>query len=204
MIRKIVMLSLLAAVVGSSGVAHAEYRRYYYPAYPFANPYTRTHFYLGASGVGAIVLDQTGPNAFLHHGGGFSLFLGVRFARFFALEAAWQPTFHNNEYDIFGRPVGTIGLEAITGDFKFYPARGPVQPYFSIGVGGYLLGDNFSVFAEGPGYQIGGGVDFWVSPWFSIGLKVQYRGIELIDYDPRNDNTYLSLLTFGVDLTGHF
>jgi hypothetical protein len=204
MIRKIVMLSLLAAAIGSAGTAHAEYRRYYYYQYPWDNPYTRTHFYLGGSGVGVVVLDQTGPNAILNHGGGFSLFLGVRFARFFALEAGWQPTFHNTEFNQFGQPVSTIGLQSITGDFKFYPARGPVQPYFSIGAGAYLLGDNFSVFAEGPGYQIGGGVDFFVSPWFSVGLRIQYRGVELFDYDPRNDNTYLSMLNLGVDLTGHF
>lgn len=203
MIRRLLALALFATVCASAGTAHAEYRRYYY-YYRYPDPWIRTHFYLGASGVGAFVVNQSGPRSFLDQGGGFNLFLGVRFARFFAIEATWQPTFHNNEVDIFGRPVGTISLEAITGDLKFYPARGRVQPYLMAGVGAYLLGDNFSVFAEGPGYQLGGGIDFWLSPWFSLGLKVQYRGIELFDYDRFNDNTYLSMITAALDFTGHF
>jgi hypothetical protein len=205
MIRKLLALSLFAAVCATAAPAHAEYRGYYYyTQYPWQNPWTRSHFYLGASPVGMFVLGETGPRSFLDNGGGFSLFLGARFARFFALEAAWEPTFHNNEVDIFGRPVGTLGLEALTGNLKIYPARGRVQPYFMAGGGAYLLGDNLTAFAEGPGYQIGGGVDFWLSPWASLGLKVQYRGVELFDYDRFNDNTYLSLLSAAADVTGHF
>jgi hypothetical protein len=168
------------------------------------NPYARRHVYLGAEAVGVAVLDETGPRAFLDHGGGVRLFVGGRLSRVFALEFAWEPTFHNNEVDIFGRRIGTIGLEALTVDAKFYPLHHRVQPYIDVGVGAYLLGDNFSVFAAGPGYQIGGGVDFWLTPHFSLGLKTLYRGVGLIDYDAYRDNTYLSLLSFGADFTGRF
>lgn len=60
------------------------------------------------------------------------------------------------------------------------------------------------MFAEGPGYQVGGGIDFWIGPHFSIGLKIQYRGVALIDYDAYQDNTYLSLLTGAINFTGRF
>src|SRR5438105_4552953 len=156
------------------------------------NPYARRHFYLGAEGVGMAVLHETGPRGFLESGGGFNLFIGGRVHRSLAIEFGWQPTFHNNETNIFGRRVGTIGLEALTLDLKVFPIHGPIQPYFTAGAGGYLLGDNLSVFAAGPGYQIGGGIDFWMAPWASFGLKGQYRGVGLVDYDIYRDNTYLS------------
>jgi Outer membrane protein beta-barrel domain len=198
--KRTVFALVIAAFCLAAAPAHAEW---VWVNRPY-NPYARRHFYLGAQPAGVVVLHETGPRAFLDHGGGVRLFLGGRLSRIFALEFAWEPTFHNNEVDIFGRPIGTIGLEALTVDAKFYPLHRRVQPYISVGAGAYLLGDNLSVFAAGPGYQVGGGVDFWLSPHFSLGLKTQYRGVGLVDYDVYRDNTYLSLLTFGVDFTGRF
>ncbi len=198
--RKIILAVVaFVGLVGASRPAHADWvwRPYY-------NPYARPHFYMGAEGQGIVVLGATGPNAFLDHGGGFDLFLGGRFNRVFALEFGWQATFHNPEVNDFGERVGRVGLQALTVDGKFYPVHGPVQPYFSIGGGLYMLGDNFSVFAEGPGFQIGGGIDFWFSRWASIGVRAQYRGVDMVDYDVSHDDTYLSLLSFGVDFTGRF
>jgi hypothetical protein len=168
------------------------------------NPYARPHFYLGAEGQGVVVLGATGPRSFLDHGGGFDLFLGGRLNRWAALEFGWQATFHNPEYDVWGTRVGHVGLQALTLDVKVYPVHGRVQPYFSGGGGLYLMGDNFDVFAEGPGFQLGGGIDFWLSRWASLGLRAQYRGVDMIDYDRAQNDTYLSLLTFGLDFTGRF
>mgnify|MGYP000514698190 CR=1 FL=1 len=36
------------------------------------------------------------------------------------------------------------------------------------------------------------------------GYQGQYRGVELFDYDTRSDNTYLNLISFQGDITGHF
>jgi hypothetical protein len=189
----------LACVVGGSRSARADWvwvQR--------ENPYARTHFYLGVAGQGVAVLGETGPRSFLSSGGGFDLFLGLRANRWVALEAGWQPTFHNAEVDELGRTVGHIGLQALTLDVKIYPVHGRVQPYFSVGGGAYLMGDNFDLFAEGPGFQIGGGVDFWLSRWGSLGLRVQYRGVDMIDYDPQNDDTFISMISAGVDFTARF
>jgi hypothetical protein len=197
--KLLVVLIAFAALAGGARPARAEWVWVHR-----SNPYARTHFYLGIAGQGVAVLDQTGPRAFLAPGGGFDLFLGVRANRWVGVEFGWQPTFHNVEQDELGRPIGHIGLQALTVDVKFYPVHGPVQPYFSAGGGAYLLGDNFSVFAAGPGFQLGGGIDFWLSHWASLGLRVQYRGVDMIDYDPANDDTFISMLVGGIDFTGRF
>jgi len=137
-------------------------------------------------------------------GGGFDLYLGGRVNSWLALELGWQPTFHNPEYDAFGRRVGRIEIQAVTFDLKFFPTRGRVQPYFVVGGGGYLLGDNFDVFAAGPGFQAGAGLDIWLMRHLSLGLRAQYRGVALVDYDPANDDTYISMLSAGADITVRF
>lgn len=198
--RKIILA--IVAFVGVGAAARPAHAEWVWISH--RNPYARPHFYLGAEGEGVVVLGATGPNAFLDHGGGFNLFLGGRINRWAALEFGWQATFHNPEFDELGRPLGHVGLQALTLDGKFYPVHGRVQPYVSGGAGLYLLGDVFDVFAEGPGFQVGGGIDFWLSRAVSLGLRAQYRGVDMLDYDTRQDDTYLSLLTFGVDLTGRF
>ncbi|HZS39725.1 MAG TPA: outer membrane beta-barrel protein [Polyangia bacterium] len=196
----IVVLGAFAALSLAPRPARAEFV-YVRPA---PNPFARPHFYMGAEVVGVAVVGETGPRSFLDHGGGFNLFVGGRINRVFALELGWQPTFHNNQTDIFGERVSTVGLDALTVDGKFYPLYGPIQPYLTVGAGLYLLGDNFSVLAEGPGYQIGAGIDFWITRHVSLGLKAQYRGVALVDYDVFRDNTYLSLITGSGNLTVRF
>jgi outer membrane protein with beta-barrel domain len=198
---RIFCLSLLAVLLFASLPARADWEWVWVPR---PNPYDRKHFYMGGGGVGVAVLGQTGPHGFLDPGGGFDLFAGVRVHRSVALEFAWQPTFHNNETDIFGRPIDMVGLEALTADVKVYPLHRRVQPYFIGGGGAYLLGDSLHVFATGPGFQVGGGLDVWLNRYITLGGKVQYRGVELLDYDRYGDNTYLSLLTVGGDVAGHF
>lgn len=197
----LIALIAFGCLVGSANPAHADWvwvNRHHH------NPYGRPHFYLGIEGVGVGVLDESGPRSFLSSGGGFDLFIGVRTGRWFALELGWQPTFHNPEYDDYGRVVDRIGLQSITLDGKFFFLHGPIQPYVLGGLGAYLMGDSFDVFAEGVGFQAGGGVDFWIGPFFSIGLKVEYRGVQLYDVDASNDDTFLSILQGSVAFTGHF
>jgi hypothetical protein len=111
--------------------------------------------------------------------------------------------------------VTLIGLDAITVDLKVFILRGAnivnagraaeLQPYVTVGGGAYLLGDRFTEIAAGPGWEIGGGVDLWIGPYFSFGLKAQYRGVGLIGYDPQQRlNTYISLFTGSGNGTVHF
>jgi opacity protein-like surface antigen len=198
-------LFVVAALAG--GTAHAQEGYYAPPNYYLVQPpqpFARSHFYLGVAPQAMVVLDQTGPRSFLDTGGGFDLYLGGRLNRWVGLELGWQPTFHNREVDAFGRPVGRIALQAVTLDMKIYFARGRVQPYFVGGAGAYLLGDNFDVFAAGPGFQVGGGLDIWLTRHLSLGVRAQYRGVDLVDYDPANDDTFISMLSAGVDLTVRF
>jgi len=204
------VLGLLVAVVTVAGSGAAQAQSQYPSQYqePWVwqrpRPFARPHFYLGVAPQAMVVLDQTGPRSFLSTGGGFDLYLGGRGNIRLAMELGWQPTFHNPEYDAFGRRVGRIEIQAVTFDLKFFPTRGRVQPYFVVGGGGYLLGDNFDVFAAGPGFQAGAGLDIWLMRHLSLGLRAQYRGVALVDYDPANDDTYISMLSAGADITVRF
>ncbi len=199
--KAIVALFAFVSLAGAARPARADW---VYVSDRYYNPYARPHFYMGVEGQGIVVLGATGSNAFLDHGGGFDLYVGGRLNRWLALEAGWQATFHNPEVDDLGRQVDRVGLQALTLDAKFYPVHGPVQPYFSGGAGLYLLGDSFSVFSEGAGFQVGGGVDFWLTRHLSLGLRAQYRGVDMVDYNSQGNDTYLSLLSFGADITGRF
>ncbi len=205
--KRSLLLAALAfsTVIGAAAPAHAGW--VWVPPHRTWNPYARSHFYMGLEGVGAIIVDQTGPNAFLDHGGGLGFFLGGRLSRHFALEFAWQGTFHGQpRHDLLNvfYPDQRFFLSAFTVDGKFYLADHQVQPYIDLGAGGYLLGDRASLFAEGPGFQVGGGVDVWLGYHASIGGKLLYRGIALIDYDPNRDDTFISMFTFAVDFTFRF
>jgi hypothetical protein len=35
-------------------------------------------------------------------------------------------------------------------------------------------------------------------------MRVEYRGVGLVDYDDRGEDVYLSMLGFGLNLTGRF
>jgi hypothetical protein len=168
--------------------------------------YSRRHFYLGAEGLGSVVVNETGPHSFFSSGGGINLFLGGRIHRHLALEFGWSPTFHGQPGSGFGETTTDgLALSAITADLKILPLRGWVQPYVAFGPAGYVLHDwAFHYLGGGGGFQVGGGVDFYVYRHLSFGLKSQYRGAELVDYDPAHDRTFLSMLTFAGNITGHF
>ena len=68
------------------------------------------------------------------------------------------------------------------------PTRGPIEPYFQAGIGFAYTGVSYdagcgvcdgydSVFAKGPAFNIGGGLDFWMGPFFSLGGRLLYRGL---------------------------
>jgi hypothetical protein len=199
--RTLMGLGALFLIVLAAAPAHADEVLVVRPP-----NYARRHFYLGAEGVASVFLNQTEPHSFVGDGAGFNLFLGGRVTRHLALEFGWQPTFHGAPGDGLDRPAQDgIGLSALTFDVKLYPLTSWVQPYFTVGPGVYVLTDYMlRPIAGGGGYQIGGGIDFYVLPVLSLGLKAQYRGVTLLDYDPQGDTTYLSMLTIAANVTGRF
>jgi opacity protein-like surface antigen len=202
-LRSLLALSTFAVVALAASPARADWvwvNRY-------QNPYVRPHFYLGAEGVGVFTFHQTDHQFLTAGGGGFNVFIGGRLNRWAGIELGWQPTFHNQLYSqSTDQPNGRyLALQALTLDLKVYLARGPVQPYVMGGAGLYMLSDNFNVLTLGPGWQVGGGLDFWLGTHVTLGLRVQYRGVDVQDgFDTAAPRTYLSMLTGGLDLTGHF
>lgn len=200
------LVALAACLLVTTSVARAD--EYVYRS---RDVYSRQHFLLGAEAVGSVMLNQLGGGPrFLSHGGGPNLFLGGRVARHVGLEFGWQPGFHDS-YN--GDPAITLGrdvrdglaLTALTFDVKIFPVGGVIQPYFAVGPSLNFLTDwELRYLAAGPGWQIGGGVDFWVLPVLSIGFKSQYRGFGLRNYDSQGRDGYFSMVTFAANLTGHF
>jgi hypothetical protein len=168
--------------------------------------YSRRNFYLGAEAVGSLILNESGPHSFYSHGGGFSAFLGGRVHRNVALEFGWTQTFHGLPGTDFGETVSNgIVLSAITTDVKLFPLYGRVQPFFVIGPAAFIEHDwAFHYFGSGPGFSAGGGIDFYPFKGLALGLKAEYRGAQLYNYDAFRDQTWLSMLDFAGSLTSHF
>lgn len=162
----------------------------------------RVHGYVGAQLTGIGILAQSRDNAgYLGPGGGGGgLFGGVRLGPFFALELNWNFTYHNvldDYYDYWGgnQYWSAFHLQTIELNGKIHiPTRGAIEPYIQLGVGFAFLGvswdDRYTdywgttygqsgdyVFASGVAFNVGGGLDVWLSPFVSLGGRVLYKGI---------------------------
>jgi hypothetical protein len=192
-------LGIATVVLGTAAAARAD--SVYLQKQEDQN--AREHFYLGAGMTGVRVLAAPDSRAAIQDGVGATITLGARLHRTFALELGWTPTFHGDS-DAFQQRVGKVALQAVTLDAKLYPWHTSVQPYLDIGAGAYILGDALGPFAAGPGYQLGGGIDFWLSPWFSLGVKAVYRGTLLLNYDTFGQNYYLGAVAGTAEFAGRF
>ena len=106
--------------------------------------------------------------------------------------------------------VITALLTGLQGFFLTDRSR-QVQPYLQVGVGAYILGrDSWDYDTlTGVGFQLGGGVDIYLSPHVSIGGKLLYLGAHLDNSDVAwpsfpTESTWLSTLAYGGDLKFHF
>lgn len=153
----------------------------------------RVHAYVGGQLQGFIVMAQvndysnTGIEGYLSHGGGGGLFGGIRLGPFFSLELNWGITYHDDDFT--AGTLDSLYMMTFTLDGKIHiPTRGPLEPFFQAGIGFAYLGVSYganclncdtadSVFAKGPAFNVGGGVDFWLSPFFSLGGRLLYRGL---------------------------
>jgi opacity protein-like surface antigen len=165
----------------------------------------RIHFYAGAQATGiGIIAEKTDYQAggYLGRGGGGGgLFAGVRLGPFFALEANWNITYHKvaedwttgctYDYCYGARYWSAFHLQTVDLNGKIHiPTRGPIEPYVQLGIGYAFLGISWEddwnayytehgdyIFASGFGFNIGGGLDFWLSPFVSLGGRLLYKGV---------------------------
>jgi hypothetical protein len=209
-----VLLSALAVttIVALPPAAHADvvyvpghYQAYGPPTQVVARP---AWWYAGVGLVGTSILDQSGGPEALHSGGGLSAWLGVNLSRAFSIELGWLGSFHNPvTYSTgYGRDTSFLVLEGVTADAKLHLTRGPIDPYLQGGVGVYFLGDSAVGYADsvGPGYQVGGGIDFRTGRFVTLGLRALYRGIEMGPRDGGPADTFLHAATFEGSVSFHF
>lgn len=187
----------------------------------------RLHGYIGGQLSGFIVAAQVTEydHGYLGHGGGGGLYGGVRLGPFVSLEANWNITFHDESWRTV-TPGGTviedtyldsIYLMTLTADAKIHiPTRGPVEPFFQGGIGFAFIGatyaqgyDGDSIFAKGPAFNLGGGLDIWLGPWLSVGGRLLYRGLYFTQDDLTgaaisSESNFVNGVTIDAFLTFHF
>jgi len=213
------VLTLAALAVTSLALAAlapaAQADVIYVPAYaPYPQPVaTRVvvrpdWWYAGVGVVGTSILDQSGGPELLHSGGGLTAWLGVNLSRTFSLELGWLGSFHNpaEVATWHGTETSYLVLEGVTADAKIHLARGPIDPYLQAGVGVYFLGDSSVGFADsvGPGYQLGGGIDFWAGRFVTLGVRALYRGIAMGPPEGGPADTFIHAATFEGSVAFHF
>jgi hypothetical protein len=213
--------SLLIAVFGLALLAPgAAWAQYGYPA-PYQSygaptiggpPLDRSGLYLGFGVFGDEVINQANSAVdFLTAGGGCNLMLGFRLNPMFALELGLGQGFHNNVTDAWGDTVDYLSLTQITVDLKvILPVpNAQFQPFLQGGVGAYVLANSFrSEIASGGGFQLGGGLDFWLNPWWSVGGRVLYHGVQFSSFaEPqagRSNAPFLSTVSLEFNGQLHF
>jgi hypothetical protein len=114
-------------------------------------------------------------------GVGFDAFIGSRFGPYFGAELTYDAFFHSGSGE---DPYNLATLQAVRGDLKVFlmPGSG-FEPYLQGGAGLYLIGDEYGFAKAGGGFQLGGGVDFYLAPMLSLGANVLYRGIYFGQFD---------------------
>ena len=176
------------------------------PRRPVERPYRPMfHFGIGVHGASVISDSNATADSNFAAGGGFSLDIGWRIASSFSLDVGLTTSFHDVKSQ-----VDSANLTALTVDGRFFLTdwNQRVQPYLQAGLGAYVLSyaSDLSTLS-GPGFQLGGGVDFYLTQGVSIGAKLLYRGAYVQYQDPHYPNTdssYVSGFVYGGDVKFHF
>ena len=204
---------LLPSVARAQYGYRPRYAPYPRPSVPIVGPdMDRTTLYLGLGAFGNAIVNQANSGVdFLTSGGGFNFLLGLRLHRNFALEFGLGESFHNGVSDAWGNTVDYLALNHVTVDAKFIlPVPGmPWRPFLQAGLGYYMLNDAYdSELASGGGFQLGGGIDFWLNPWWSVGARVLYHGIQFSRFTytetGQSNSPFLSTMSFEANVQIHF
>lgn len=218
MTKKLLLMTVaaMALLLALPEEANAQYYRPMRPTYGYRH---RPHGYIGGQLGGLAVANQSASEySYLGHGGGGGLFGGFRLSPYFAIEGNWGITYHGNQFDdgyISNSPVDGFYVMTFTADAKIYiPTFGPIEPFFQAGIGyaytgatynDYWQGDQTTVWASGPTFTIGGGLDFYVGPNISFGGRLLYRGFYFTPTDwPQADPNFISGVSLDINVAFHF
>ena len=162
---------------------------------------------LGLVGYGA--LGRSGGYDLVGSGLGFGVRAGARIGSVLALEGAYESTSHRvgQDAEVLGEGTDGVVLSSFTGDAKIrFPLTiASVTPFVQAGVGLYLLDNGyFGAAAIGSGFQGGAGFDLELDPGFDLGVCVLYRGIAFGPPDESEEDSFLSLLSAGINLALRF
>jgi len=224
--------------VGESGAEYLAYRRPP-PAYrPMPRPYVRPAprrvyvaptyaprprraveiayepmFHVGLGLHGTSVMDansDSGITEGLGSGAGFDIGFGWRIAPTVSLDFNWMMSMHDAGDGSAG-PEAALMHFSMDGRFFLTDRSRQTQPYILAGIGAYILGRDAWEFdtLSGVGFQLGGGVDFYLSKNVSIGGKLMYRGAYLDNAESTwsgfpTDSAWLSAFSYGGDVKFHF
>ncbi len=168
------------------------------------------HLGIGVHGTSVFADSDSGITNGLASGAGFDVGFGWRVAPSFSLDFNWMMSFHDAGEQSAG-PEAALMHFSMDGRFFLTDRSRQTQPYILAGIGAYILGRDSWEFdtLSGIGFQLGGGVDFFISKHVSIGGKLLYRGAYLDNAESSwpgfpTETAWLSAFSYGGDLKFHF
>lgn len=188
--RKAILMTaaaLLTTMVGSDALAKRIYRD--------------RGFYLGATFAGSFVDADNQPGTPLRikeDGGSVELRAGYSFNPVFSLELSIAGARHDTSDPAIDMNFGAVRLFA---HYRFRATR-QLRPYLKGGLGGYTLRleePGLAAEVTGGGLAFGGGVDYFFSRHFSLGLDY---GFNLIEYDDAKVTFEGLSVSAGIDEDG--
>jgi opacity protein-like surface antigen len=139
-------------------------------------------FYAGVQFLSSTLDVDNEPGSALfidEDGGGIEFKFGYSFNPVFSLELSLAGANHDTSNPAIDAEFGTL---RVFGHYRFRP-RHPLRPYVKAGLGGYtvrLEEQSTTVEITGSGVAFGGGLDYFFSRHFSLGIDYV---LNVIEYD---------------------
>jgi outer membrane protein OmpA-like peptidoglycan-associated protein len=156
---------------------------------------------IGVEVGAAIPLDKYKRTISSDVGGTFGFWSGYRFdlTDNFAISLIGQPqfTFFDTQHGCCKDDDGVASLFSITGGPKFSLLTGPVETYVQA-LGGYYRDMSGPMSDDGIGFNTGGGVNFFVADYTTVGLFGNYNYMNLVAAPHSDVNRQMVLAGFAV------
>lgn len=175
----------------------------------------RTSVYFGIGVLGQFFLDGDKEVTQVYKGGGgFDLMFGARLAPPIAFEFNYIAAFVSTNDNVTTQSKQTPNegsVQALSLDAKIFimPWSDRIEPFAQVGIGAYMLAEQFKEQLTGVGLDIGGGVDIRLSHFVALGLRLLYRGF-YVDNSETNydriptDSAFLNTMTIEGNIQFHF